>query len=183
MKRIFMLLAPLALMLVAAMALSGVAQAAPVGSKADAQCLTLASKTLGPGFNPSNYAFHGGTAGNDNFTGQGTEGKGDVFCGFGGDDSIDTLGGGDIFIGGDGNDTVYDNDGTFNGGAGGDSVTHYNNGTFNGDAGDDSVSINAYIFNGGAGNDSVTQNFNTFNGGDGIDSVVANNGGTLVDVP
>ena len=131
MKRIFMLLAPLALMLVAAMALSGVAQAAPVGSKADAQCLTLAIQTLGPGFNPSNYAFHGGTAGNDNFTGQGTEGKGDVFCGFGGDDSIDTLGGGDIFIGGTGNDSVtYNAPGsTFNGGDGIDSVVTNNGGT------------------------------------------------------
>jgi hypothetical protein len=92
MKRIFILLAPLALMLGAAMALSGVAQAGPVGSKADAQCLTLASKTLGSSFNPSNYTFHGGTAGNDTFTG--TDGQSEVFCGFGGDDSIGTLGGG-----------------------------------------------------------------------------------------
>ena len=128
MKRIFMLTS-MALMLAAAMALSGVAQAAPVGSKADAQCLTLAIQTLGPGFNPSNYAFHGGTAGNDNFTGQGTEGKGDVFCGFGGDDSIDTLGGGDIFIGGAGNDSVTQNFNTFNGGDGIDSVVTNNGGT------------------------------------------------------
>src|SRR5918998_5358019 len=91
MKRI-LLLVTVASMLAAAMALSGVARAGPVGSKADAQCMTLANKTLGSSFKPSNYTFIGGTAGNDTFTG--TDGQREVFCGFGGDDSIGTLGGG-----------------------------------------------------------------------------------------
>ena len=70
----------------------------------------------------------------DYFTGKGTEG-GDVFCGRGGDDQIDTLDAGDIFIGGAGNDTVGGscsdvggttciNYGTFYGGGGDDFVTY-----------------------------------------------------------
>src|SRR5919107_2304227 len=50
----------------------------------DAQCRTLASKTLGSSFNPDNYTFHGGTAADDTFTG--TDGQSEVFCGFGGND-------------------------------------------------------------------------------------------------
>ena len=61
MKRLFMLMA-LALMLAAAMALSGVAQARPISGSADAKCAKLTIKTLGPSFNPSNYTFIGGTA-------------------------------------------------------------------------------------------------------------------------
>src|SRR5215217_3220936 len=64
MKR-FSLLVTVASMLVAAMPLSRVAQAAPISDKADAQCAKLAIRTLGTSFNPSNYAFHGGTEGND----------------------------------------------------------------------------------------------------------------------
>jgi len=64
--RHILLLTTLAAMMAAAMALSGVAQAAPIGGKADAQCAKEAIKTLGPGVNPSTYTFHGGTAGNDN---------------------------------------------------------------------------------------------------------------------
>ena len=68
MKRI-VLLTTLAAMLAAAMALSGVAQAKPtISSKADAKCLAEASRTLQPGFNPTNYNFHGGTASDDDFT-------------------------------------------------------------------------------------------------------------------
>jgi hypothetical protein len=62
----------------------------------------LAIKTLGTGFDPANYTFHGGTEGTDDFTGQVTVGP-DVFCGFG-DDGIDTLDAGDVFLSGDGND-------------------------------------------------------------------------------
>ena len=40
----------------------------------------------------------------NDFDGQATAGP-DVFCGFGGDDSISTLDAGDIFIGGAGNDS------------------------------------------------------------------------------
>jgi hypothetical protein len=144
MKRI-LLLVTVASMLAAAMALSGVARAGPVGSKADAQCMTLANKTLGSSFKPSNYTFIGGTAGNDTFTG--TDGQREVFCGFGGDDSIGTLGGGDIFLGGAGNDSV---------------TSTTNGGTFNGDAGDDHVHINNGTFNGGDGTDSVGTNNGTF---------------------
>jgi hypothetical protein len=68
MKRI-LLLGTVALMLAAAIALSGVAQAAPISDKADAQCAKLAIKTLGPSSNPSNYTFIGGSEGEDDFTG------------------------------------------------------------------------------------------------------------------
>jgi VCBS repeat-containing protein len=143
----------------------------------DAQCRTLASKTLGSSFNPDNYTFHGGTAADDTFTG--TDGQSEVFCGFGGNDSIGTLQAGDIFLGGDGNDTVTTNNGTFYGDAGNDYV-HYNRRTFNGGAGDDSVYENYWEVNGGDGNDSVTDtNYGTFNGGAGDDYVNWNEGGTF----
>src|SRR5919112_680356 len=146
---------------------------------ADAQCKTLASQTLGSSFNPANYTFHGGTVGNDTFTG--TDGLSEVFCGFGGDDSIDTLQAGDIFLGGDGNDSVNDNNyGTFNGGAGDDTVTN-SDGTVNGGDGNDSVYFNNGTFNGDAGDDHVEYNkvSGTFNGGDGNDSVNDTNYGTF----
>jgi len=109
-------------MVAAAMAASGVAQAKPVSGSADAKCQQLAIKTLGPGVNPADYTFVGGTAGNDDFTGKATAGP-DVLCGFGGNDSITKVDEGDIFLGGSGNDQVAYNDGTFNGGAGEDFVT------------------------------------------------------------
>jgi hypothetical protein len=148
MKRIFMLMA-LALMLAAAMALSGVAQAA--GSPS-AKCQQEAASL---GLNLVGYKFIGGNnKKNDDFTRKATTGVPEVFCGFGGNDSIATINGGvDIFIGGDGQDSV----GTLI------------NGTFNGGAGDDSV---GYVGSGGL-----------FNGGEGTDSVFINDGGTLVDVP
>jgi len=110
MKRIFML-TTVALMLATATALSGVAQAKPISGSSDAKCTKLTIKTLGPSFNPSNYTFIGGTAGNDDFSGA-TEGP-DVFCGFGGNDSIPNLEAGDIFLGGVGNDSVDNNNGIF----------------------------------------------------------------------
>ena len=161
MKRV-LLLVTLALMLAAAMALSGVAQAAPtIASKADAKCLAEAAKTVEqPGFNPSNYTFHGGTAGNDNFDTSATDGP-DVFCGFGGDDSIGVLAPGDIFLGGAGNDTVLKaNGGTFYGGEGNDLV-HENH--------------LSGIFYGGEGNDLVHANVGTFYGGPGDDTVGSGN--------
>ena len=166
MKRI-LLLVTLALMLAAAMALSGVAQARPIAESADAKCAKLAIQTLGKDIKSANYTFIGGTEGNDNFDGKATAGS-DVFCGFGGNDSIGTLQAGDIFLGGDGLDTVTTNSGTFYGGADNDTVT-INVGNFNGDAGDDSVGTN--------------YDRAIFNGGDGNDSVGTNDGGTLVDVP
>ena len=174
MRRI-LLLASMALMFAAAMALSGVAQAkTTIGGPTAAQCKNLAIKTLGKGFDPSGYTFVVGTGGNDDFTGQATAGN-DVFCGFGGDDSIYTLDQGSIFLGGDGNDSVIKNYGTFYGGDGNDSIDSpydgivgANFGTFNGGAGDDYVQINR--FNG------------TFNGGDGTDSITRNNYGTISSV-
>ena len=136
-----LLLVTLASMLACAMALSWVAQAAPVGGKADAKCLAEAVRTLPPGFNPSNYTFHGGTQGDDAFEDPFTAGP-DVFCGFGGDDSLQApwLDAGDIFLGGAGNDTIFDNFGTFYGGEGNDRVHDNDLGaTFNGGPGDDSV--------------------------------------------
>jgi VCBS repeat-containing protein len=173
---------------------SNVATATITVNPTDAQCKTLAIQTLGPSFNPSNYTFHAGTAGNGSFDGKATAGN-DVFCGFGGDDFIDTLGEGDIFLGGDGNDVVNNNYGTFNGEAGNDRVTtnvgtfnggdgldtvttNISGGTFNGGDGNDSVDRNYWTFNGGAGDDFVTLNYWAFNGGDGND-VVNNNYGTF----
>src|SRR5919112_301127 len=156
MKRIFMLMA-VALMLVAAMALSGVAQAA--GSPT-ARCKQEAANLGIVG----SYNFVGGNNKRaDNFSSKATAGA-DVFCGFGGNDSIGTLDAGDFFIGGDGLDTVTTNNGTFNGGSG-----------------DDSVAYNYSTFNAGSGNDSVGLNFNfgIFNGSDGLDTVNENRGGTL----
>jgi hypothetical protein len=119
-----------------------VAQAKPtIGTKADTKCLVEAAKTLQPGFNPADYAFHGGTEDNNVFTG--TAGF-DVFCGFGGNDYIGltvNLDEGDIFLGGAGNDQVPNlNYGTFYGGEGTD-VVGYNHtgGTFIGEGGDDDV--------------------------------------------
>ena len=85
MKRV-LLLTTLAAMLAASLALSGMAQAKPIGGPADAQCAKLAIRTLGAGFNPANYTFIGGTEGNDTLTGRATDGP-DVFCGFGGVDA------------------------------------------------------------------------------------------------
>src|SRR5215208_2313032 len=113
MKRIFMLMA-LALMVVAAMALSGVAQAASPSSKCQQEAASL---------NLVGYKFiGGGDRKNDDFTRKATEGA-DVFCGFGGNDSIGTLAEGDIFLGGAGDDYVSNySSGTFYGGAGADYV-------------------------------------------------------------
>jgi Ca2+-binding RTX toxin-like protein len=122
-----------------------------------------------PGFNPSDYTFFGGTdEGPDSFNLKGTEGRPDVFCGFGGDDGVLTLEAGDIFLGGAGIERVDDNFGTFNGGSG-----------------DDSVRVNSVIgiFFGEEGNDRVDDNSprGTFDGGPGDDSVVFNNG-TVINV-
>ena len=107
-----------------------------------------------PGFKPSDYAFHGRTEGVDYFTGSATAGP-DVFCGFGGNDFINTLDAGDIFLGGAGDDGVSDNFGTFYGGEGNDSVLLTNFGTVFGEEGNDFVANNSGIFHGGAGLDTV----------------------------
>jgi hypothetical protein len=112
-KRIFMLVV-LALMVVAAMALSGVAQAASPRAKCQQEAASLGSL--------DGYTFIYGNNKNNVFTD--TAGQPEVFCGLGGDDSIDTLEAGDIFIGGAGNDSVNTNYGTFNGGDGTDSVVN-----------------------------------------------------------
>jgi hypothetical protein len=117
MKRIVMLLAPLALMFVAAMALSGVAQAASPSAMCKQEATSLGIS--------GSYTFIGGSAGNDNFTDNFTSkatARAEVFCGFGGDDHISHLAAGDIFLGGAGNDSVNDNFGTFNGGADDDTL-------------------------------------------------------------
>ena len=136
MRRIWLMMS-MALMFAAAMALSGAAQAAPGDNKATAQCKAEAIRTLQPGLKLSDYHFVGGTVGDDYFDRAATAGP-DVFCGFGGNDSITDLDAGDIFLGGNGNDTVLRNNGTFYGGAGDDYV-YYNHGTFYGEAGNDYV--------------------------------------------
>jgi hypothetical protein len=184
MRRILMLLS-VAAMLAAAMALSGVAQAKPTATSADRQCKKLAIQTL-PNFNPAHYTFHGGTDDSqvsDTFDGQVTEGN-DVFCGFRGPNSINTLDEGDIFIAGETSDVVGINNGTFYGQGGGDGVgTNY--GTFYGGAGDDFVIDNFGTYYGQEGNDGVERNYPgaTFDGGDGTDFVTIENAGTLISVP
>ena len=121
MKRL-LLLVTLALMLAAAMALSRVAQAASPSSKCQQAAASL-------GISGSYKYIAGSDKKNDNFTSKGTEGA-DVFCGFGGNDSIETLREGDIFIGGAGNDKVSEtNYGTFYGEEGNDFASE-NYGTF-----------------------------------------------------
>jgi hypothetical protein len=123
-----------------------VAQAAPISTKADAQCAKEAIPTLGSSFNPSTYTFHGGTEANDTFTDDDATAGPDVFCGFGGDDVIRRLDAGDVFLGGedddfvgtDAGDPLSSNYGTFYGGGGRDNVV-FNYGTFNGGPGDDTV--------------------------------------------
>ena len=154
MKRIFMLLA-LALMLVAAMALSGVAQAASPKARCQQEA---AAEVANLGLNLADYTFVYGNNKDNVFTADPAQYE--VFCGLGGDDSISNfLDYGDVFIGGAGNDSVYQNGGTFYGGDGTDTVVTGNQGTFNG----------------GAGNDSVNENYGTFYGGDGTDTVVIGN--------
>lgn len=165
-KRIFMLLA-VALMLVAAMALSGVAQAASSRDMCQQAAESLTGKDL------TDYTFVVGTTDSNTFSP--TNGRAEVFCGFDGGDRISHLKGVDIFIGGAGRDSVGTNNGDFYGGAGGDSVDDDNYRTFYGGDGNDSVDDDNYYgtFNGGVGNDRIAgTNFNgDFNGGAGGDSV------------
>ena len=172
MKRIMMLMA-LAAMMAAAMALSGVAQAAKAGNKANAQCKAEAIRTLQPGFKPSDYNFIGGTEGDD-FTFQTTAGL-DVLCGFGGNEFIgisDQIDEGDIFLGGDGSDYVYHNYGAFYGQEGDDTAI-INYGTVYGETGDDYVDVNDFngTVYGGDGSDYVNINYGTYFGGPGDDNV------------
>ncbi len=150
MKRIFMLLA-LALMLVAAMALSGVAQAASPTVRCQQEAETLTGLDL-TGYN----VVVGNNKRADYFTSKATAG-GDVFCGRGGNDQIDTLDAGDIFIGGAGDDTIggpctdlggvnCTNSGTFYGGDGRD-VVYLNDGTFYGGGGGDFIVYVAWSTN------------------------------------
>jgi len=140
MRRSLLLLTTMAL---GVLMVSSVAQAA----SPRATCLQEAQTLTGLDLTGYNIIV-GNNKRADYFTGKGTEG-GDVFCGRGGDDQIDTLDAGDIFIGGAGNDTVGGscsdvggttciNYGTFYGGDGRD-VVYFNNGTFISGAGDDFV--------------------------------------------
>lgn len=193
MRRI-LLLTTLALMLAAAMALSAAAMAKPASATVLSRCVERVQAKLGPSFDPSGYTFVGGTKGDDDFTGKATAGQ-DVFCGFGGTDSIRTLDQGDIFLGGVDDDLVNeDTYGTFYGGAGSEYVS-YNRGTFYGSAGNDYAGYNYSTFYGGAdsdqvtanegtfygqmGDDSVYNNFGTFYGGDGADVVTSHDSGTF----
>jgi Ca2+-binding RTX toxin-like protein len=173
-KRIFVLMA-LALMLVAAMALSGVAQAASPRAKCKQEAASL-------GLSLDGYNFIYGNNKNNDLSSQATAGP-DFFCGLGGNYRVLTLDAGDIFVGGAGDDDVYSNGGTFNGGDGNDSVYYLSSGaTFIGGAGNDSVTTAlGGTFYGDADNDSVHNNDATFYGGDGIDTV--DNGNPPVDGP
>jgi opacity protein-like surface antigen len=152
MKRM-LLLVTLALMLAAAMALSGVAQAASPSARCQAEAETLTGLDL------TGYNFIAGKNNKrgDDFTSKATEGA-DVFCGFGGNDYIETLGEDDIFIGGDGIDWTDINFGTFYGGAGEDGVLA-NYGTFYGEADADEVLNNYGTFDGGEGSDGIRINW------------------------
>jgi hypothetical protein len=129
MRRSLLLLTTMAL---GVLMVSSVAQAASPRAKCQQEAASLGSL--------DGYTFVYGNNKNNVFTD--TAGQPEVFCGLGGNDSIDTLEAGDIFIGGADNDTVYQNTGTFNGGDGIDSV-YDNYGTFNGGDGTDSV-VNNY---------------------------------------
>ena len=150
MKRI-LLLVTLALMLAAAMALSGVAQAASPSARCQAEAESLGIS--------GSYNFIAGKNNKrgDDFTSKATEGA-DVFCGFGGNDYIETLGADDYFIGGDGIDWADINFGTFYGGAGEDGVLA-NYGTFYGQADADEVLNNYGTFDGGEGSDGIRINW------------------------
>ena len=156
------MLMSLALMLAAAMALSGVAQAKkPASAPVHSKCAKLAQATLGPSFDPSGYTFTSGTRGDDVFLN--TLGGLDVFCGFDGNDYIQTLDEGDVFLGGAGDDSVYFNSGTFYGGAGTDAIEiNYAPGTFYGGTEADTVSYNQGTFYGEEGDDIVSANYGTF---------------------
>ena len=158
---------------------------------ANARCISEAAKAglFGPDRNPTNTNFVGGTDGDDRFIGAATAGQ-DVFCGFGGNDSIGGVGGGrddvlstgDVFLGGAGFDFVRVlQGGTFLGGAGGDQVLFLKGGTFNGGADNDQVTfLQGGTFNGEASNDSVgIFEGGTFNGGEGSDEVAVMEGGTF----
>ena len=140
MRRSLLLLATMALAL---LMVGSVAQAA----SPRATCLQEAQTLTGLDLTGYNIIV-GNNKRADYFTGKATAG-GDVFCGRGGNDRIDTLDAGDIFIGGAGDDTVggscsdvggvnCTNSGTFYGGDGRD-VVYFNNGTFISGAGDDYV--------------------------------------------
>jgi hypothetical protein len=178
MRRI-MFLTALAAMMAAAMALSGVAQAASPSSDCREKAQSLTGSTL------EGYTFVVGTADSNTFTStDGRNAPAEVFCGFGGGDHVMYLKGGDIFIGGKGTDSVEYNSGRFYGGDGGDSV-HTNNGDFDGGDGDDSVEeMMGGTFYGGYNDDHVKEMYSgTFDGGAGNDYVVHYYAGHLVNVP
>src|ERR671910_845313 len=150
MKKRIVLLSTLAAMLAAAMALSGVAQAAPtIDTKADAKCLAEAAKTVQqPGFNPADYIFHGGADDDGVVHNNGT------FYGQAGGDNVG----------------VNHETGTYYAGEGDDHV-QINNGTYYGQEGSDSVDFNhetGTVF-GGADDDHVQENYGTFYGQEGGD--------------
>jgi hypothetical protein len=178
MRRIVFLTA-LAAMMAAAMALSGVAQAASPSSDCREKAQSLTGKNL------EGYTFVVGTADSNTFTStDGRNAPAEVFCGFGGGDHVMYLKGGDIFIGGKGTDSVEYNSGRFYGGDGDDSVDDTNTCRFYGGAGGDSVHTNNGDFDGADGYDSVEEMMGgTFDGGAGNDYVVHYYAGHLVNVP
>jgi hypothetical protein len=137
------------------------------------KCIRAAKKAglIGPELNPSNTTFISGTNGNDSIYED--VAADEVFCGFGGRDTVFEANNFGVVLGGPGNDWVsYNREiGTVIGGAGNDYVEG-NYGTFNGGEGDDYIWDNVGTFNGGAGNDLVIYgNYGTFNGGEGDDRV------------
>ena len=168
MKRIIAMAAVAVLALVA---FTGVADAAPVQN---GQCLSVAARAgYLPQLRPSRWTFIGGTDERDgNYVDSPLNvASNSVFCGFDGSDLI-TLNDGWV-IGGAGDDMFAVNRGTswavpvttrtyingtnqglFIGGDGND-VAYANQGTFDGGAGNESVGYQMGTFNGGAGNDSV----------------------------
>lgn len=146
------------------------------------QCIAELARAglIGPGSNPGHANIIVGTDGDDTFDpALFTDGP-DLVCGFGGNDTLTSLGLGDVFLGGQGDERVDSLDGgTFYGGDGNDSLNFLNDGTFFGGDGQDSIGfLRMGTFNGDAGNDSVGFLQPTagvgpaiFNGGDGNDTV------------
>ena len=159
------------------------APAMAADSDAQGRCISEAimAGLIGGDANPSNTNFVAGTEGNDNFDARATAGP-DVFCGFGGRDSIHTLVPGDIFLGGEGKDAViHQYGGTFLGGGGDEMVVWQYRGTFDGGEGDDTLHLQlGGTFTGGEGEDRVLYQYGgTFNGDADDDAVNLLYGGTF----
>jgi Ca2+-binding RTX toxin-like protein len=131
-----------------------------VDGAAGARCLLLvrAAGGINSEVNPSTRQFRGGTDGDDV---ESAVWPSEVYCGFGGNDTVQFLEGdfsdGGIFYGGPGDDDVYVNS---------------RNAVFHGGAGNEYVESNSGLYFGGDGDDRALENHGAFDGGPGTDSIL-----------